>query len=101
MINIDKFKAVNDKYGHPVGDKGIKKVADTISTQLNENDLFGRLGGEEFAIITISDNQNKVLQQVEAIRTAVAGEVVIIDETHEVTCTISCGVSNKTAQCVP
>lgn len=51
MLDIDHFKSVNDRYGHQTGDDVIKAVASTCKKQLRAGDLFGRLGGEEFAII--------------------------------------------------
>lgn len=51
MIDVDNFKKVNDTYGHQVGDKILKLLTKNISLNLNEDDIFGRIGGEEFAII--------------------------------------------------
>lgn len=51
MLDIDHFKQVNDTWGHAVGDEVLRGVADSIRHCLRENDVFGRLGGEEFAIL--------------------------------------------------
>ena len=51
MIDIDKFKNVNDLYGHDVGDKVICDVVNTLNAQLRASDLMSRFGGEEFCII--------------------------------------------------
>jgi len=51
MIDIDKFKLVNDTYGHSTGDIVIQKIVHTIDEFLDDDFVFGRLGGEEFAII--------------------------------------------------
>lgn len=51
MIDIDKFKNVNDLYGHDVGDKVICDVVNTLNAQLRSSDLMSRFGGEEFCII--------------------------------------------------
>ena len=51
MIDLDHFKQVNDQYGHPVGDKVLKELAETIVRNKRDNDIFGRLGGEEFALL--------------------------------------------------
>ena len=50
MIDINKFKQINDNYGHPVGDQIIIQVASIIKANLQENDIAGRVGGDEFAI---------------------------------------------------
>lgn len=51
MFDLDKFKAINDRFGHAVGDEVIARFAATISSSLRDTDLVGRLGGEEFAAI--------------------------------------------------
>ena len=51
MIDLDDFKAVNDSYGHPVGDEVIKNVSRLLAQRLRQSDTVGRYGGEEFAII--------------------------------------------------
>jgi diguanylate cyclase (GGDEF)-like protein len=51
MLDVDHFKEVNDKYGHPVGDKVLKELAETLLRNKRDTDLFGRLGGEEFALL--------------------------------------------------
>lgn len=51
MLDIDHFKKVNDKYGHSMGDKVLKKLSELLLTRLRKTDYVGRYGGEEFAII--------------------------------------------------
>ena len=51
MIDLDRFKAVNDTLGHFVGDQLLARVSDRLKQQLGENELCGRLGGDEFAIV--------------------------------------------------
>jgi len=51
MLDLDYFKDINDTYGHDAGDEVLRAVAQRVSTQLRETDFFGRLGGEEFAIL--------------------------------------------------
>lgn len=51
MIDVDHFKIINDTFGHPVGDKILVGVVDTIKSKLRKFDYFGRWGGEEFMII--------------------------------------------------
>ena len=51
MIDIDKFKSINDQYGHPVGDRVIKSLARLIKERLRSTDIGGRYGGEEFIMI--------------------------------------------------
>lgn len=51
MIDIDRFKEVNDTYGHPVGDRVIKGLARLLQQRLRKTDVVGRFGGEEFALL--------------------------------------------------
>ncbi len=51
FIDIDKFKNVNDKYGHNVGDKILQLIARTVNSNIRTNDIFGRWGGEEFLLL--------------------------------------------------
>lgn len=51
MVDLDHFKGVNDRYGHPVGDTVLRSVCDIAAGGLRTTDFIGRLGGEEFAII--------------------------------------------------
>jgi diguanylate cyclase (GGDEF)-like protein len=51
MIDIDHFKKVNDKYGHSIGDAVLVQFAEFVSSIVRQEDLFGRLGGEEFAVL--------------------------------------------------
>ena len=49
MFDLDQFKRINDRYGHHVGDEVLTAFCDVATTYLRPNDLFGRIGGEEFA----------------------------------------------------
>ena len=64
MIDLDRFKAVNDTLGHPVGDRLLARVADRLRSIMTDNELCGRLGGDEFAIV-IKDASNP--QYMEAL----------------------------------
>jgi diguanylate cyclase (GGDEF)-like protein/PAS domain S-box-containing protein len=59
MLDLDRFKAVNDTLGHPVGDRLLARVSDRLRSIMTENELCGRLGGDEFAIVVndASDTQ--------------------------------------------
>ncbi len=93
MIDIDKFKAINDSYGHAIGDKVIKKVTQVISEHLNDNDIFGRLGGEEFAIVCCIKSIDIIQERVELIRKNIKDILLKTVNNHEVRCTISSGIA--------
>jgi len=62
MFDIDHFKNINDKYGHPVGDIVLKELCDTVSKSIRPTDMFYRVGGEEFAIFSFSNTYEKELE---------------------------------------
>jgi diguanylate cyclase (GGDEF)-like protein/PAS domain S-box-containing protein len=51
MIDLDRFKAVNDTLGHPVGDRLLGRVAERLALLMTDNEIIGRLGGDEFAVV--------------------------------------------------
>ncbi|MEV0901502.1 diguanylate cyclase [Actinoplanes sp. NPDC049802] len=78
MLDIDKFKAINDTYGHGVGDEVIRAVATRIRGRLRHSDVLGRYGGEEFAAV-LPDHDGHAVELAERIRQAVAGDPI---DTH-------------------
>ena len=68
MIDLDRFKAVNDSLGHLVGDQLLARVSERLKEQMTENELCGRLGGDEFAIVIRDasniDHVNRIAEQV-------------------------------------
>ncbi len=72
MLDIDHFKRINDEHGHDAGDRALRAFADVIQKNLREIDIFGRLGGEEFAIVLPVTTQSGAASAAERIRSAVA-----------------------------
>ena len=89
MIDIDKFKQVNDRWGHDIGDKVIKEVANRINERLRESDHLARWGGEEFLVIAPHSSNKASLEQ--AIRICKEVNSIPIDPVGVVS--ISVGVS--------
>lgn len=71
IFDIDHFKAVNDRYGHPVGDYVLQTVAAEITRQRRDNDLFARYGGEEFILFMSELDRQELMQIGERLRRAV------------------------------
>jgi diguanylate cyclase (GGDEF)-like protein len=72
LLDVDHFKAVNDRYGHPHGDEVLLGVADAIRASVRLGDLVGRTGGEEFAVLLPGTTLDGALVVAERIRTAIA-----------------------------
>jgi diguanylate cyclase (GGDEF)-like protein len=92
MLDIDKFKWYNDKYGHATGDIVLKTIASTINGMLHVGDVAARYGGEEMAILLAGANKKKGAQIAELIRKKIeAKSITVRRQTHSVT--VSIGVS--------
>ena len=77
MLDIDRFKAVNDTYGHLLGDQVIKEIAHALNTLLRDYDLAGRFGGEEFSLLLPQTRAVDALRIAERIRSAISGLCII------------------------
>lgn len=97
MLDIDHFKAVNDTHGHHVGDDVIKTLARTCVDHLRRSDIFGRLGGEEFAVILPDTPVSDAMAAAEKLRAATEALRVPLPDGGSLTLTISIGVSRLTA----
>lgn len=71
ILDIDYFKAVNDNYGHPVGDKVLRQVSDILGENLRQSDALGRWGGEEFLILLPQVNIAAATNVAEKLRQAI------------------------------
>ena len=60
VMDIDRFKLINDTYGHPAGDEALRLIAKTISVHLREGDIFGRFGGDEFILLAPNTSENEI-----------------------------------------
>lgn len=95
IIDVDSFKQINDRLGHPGGDSILKRVSALISSNLRQQDSLARIGGDEFAIILPDTNQRDAVRVMERIRQAVEEKGSINHKTtihHKVT--ISVGLAS-------
>ena len=95
MMDIDKFKKINDTYGHHVGDQVIKAVTRVIGENIDEGSVFGRLGGEEFAVVCRHPDQESVVEKLELIREKIEQLEVMSESGELIRCTISEGIAKS------
>ncbi|EGV32354.1 response regulator receiver modulated diguanylate cyclase [Thiorhodococcus drewsii AZ1] len=93
MIDVDHFKRINDAYGHQVGDAVLRQIASTIETTLPQGALFGRLGGEEFALLVRVRDAEEAMVYADRLRECVASIDLAQVEGSGLRCTISIGLS--------
>jgi len=94
MFDVDRFKSINDSYGHPVGDTVLETLANHCQESLRSFDIIGRIGGEEFAVLLPDTPQEGALEIAERLRRSV--ETLTYEETGGITpppVTISVGVA--------
>jgi diguanylate cyclase (GGDEF)-like protein len=94
MLDVDYFKRLNDRHGHAAGDEVLKQVVGTVARLLPPQSIFGRLGGEEFAIVGVRKDLQGIMDAVEALRQAIQ-DLSIVRSGQHISCTISAGVSLK------
>ena len=92
LLDLDHFKKINDTKGHSVGDQVLKAVADRITRTLREEQMVGRIGGEEFVILLPDTTTQQALSAVERVRKAV-GDTPIETAAGPVRVTVSGGVA--------
>ncbi|WP_432459271.1 diguanylate cyclase [Agarivorans sp. QJM3NY_25] len=97
MLDIDKFKSINDLLGHKSGDQAIKHVTDICSKEIRTVDYIGRLGGEEFAIILSNTCLQQALEMAERLRRKISNSPCVV-ENYTVHVTVSIGLSQIEVQ---
>jgi diguanylate cyclase (GGDEF)-like protein len=96
ILDIDNFKAVNDAHGHAAGDRALAHFSSIVSQGIRRGDIFGRLGGEEFAILFPDTLKADALALVNSLRLHLAASTVPVPH-GEVSCTFSAGVDEYQA----
>jgi len=92
IIDVDHFKAINDTYGHTVGDKVLQQVAAQLRDGIRSPDIIGRYGGEEFIIILPNSGLDAAGEQAARLCKIMSSEPLHIKE-HSIPVTISVGVA--------
>jgi diguanylate cyclase (GGDEF)-like protein len=94
MIDIDNFKKLNDTYGHQAGDKALQLLTREVEKELEAADIFGRLGGEEFALCTFSCCEKTIIKKIEKIRQNIQ-DITFEHENEKINFTASLGLVKK------
>ena len=93
LLDIDHFKSLNDRYGHPFGDQVLRRVGELLNASVYETDFVARYGGEEFTLIMPRAQPEGAVRKAEAIRAALSQERFSIAlETVQVT--VSIGIAH-------
>lgn len=98
LLDIDHFKQVNDRHGHPAGDEVLRRIAHTIRQRLRVQDMAGRFGGEEFLVLLPDTAPEGGLTLAEALREEIAATAITIgDKVLHVTASVGlCGTEEST-----
>lgn len=92
MLDVDRFKLINDEHGHAIGDEVLVTLSERISELLRRDDLFGRIGGEEFAILASGLTQPAALALAERLREGCARLRVPVGGREPLVLTVSIGL---------
>lgn len=92
MIDIDRFKSINDTYGHPVGDQVLLALSRVLQQRLRNSDVVGRYGGEEFAIILLNVTSERATQLIDELRQDF-NRLVFHSGSDEFSCSFSAGIA--------
>lgn len=101
MFDIDKFKQINDTYGHQIGDAVIKAVGAAVTAEIRAEDLGARYGGDEFCIMFEGTNAIGAVQCLERIKSRVENTPFFANDGRRFSVTVSFGVSDLAEKSVP
>ena len=89
LLDLDKFKRINDEHGHPTGDRALVHISQQIRKHLMSDELFGRLGGEEFLIMLTDTKPSEVRERVEELHYAISSTVFLSESKKPLNVTAS------------
>lgn len=95
LLDIDHFKRVNDLYGHLIGDECLKELCQRVRATVRTDDLFARIGGEEFALVLSETGREEALLVAERVRARIEAEPFAVARRLEVPLTVSIGVAHS------
>ncbi|ACI56316.1 diguanylate cyclase (GGDEF)-like protein [Rhizobium leguminosarum] len=96
IFDVDRFKAINDRFGHGCGDAVITAVSAMLISAFDEMSVVARLGGEEFGVIISGEPLEARMERIEGVRARIAGGAIAA-EGHDIRITVSGGVADLAA----
>lgn len=97
MCDVDSFKSINDTYGHAVGDEVLREVGQVLRKSARKEDIVGRLGGEEFAVLLPTSSHQEAYECAERLRTAFAANTFAgLPRTEQLTASFGVGTLKST-----
>lgn len=93
MLDLDHFKSVNDRYGHPGGDLVLVETASRILKTLRQVDRAARIGGEEMAVLLVELSHVEALEVAQRIAEAIRGRPIVLEDGQQLVVTTSVGVA--------
>jgi diguanylate cyclase (GGDEF)-like protein len=94
MLDIDHFKAVNDRFGHHIGDRALQRIVQSVRTYVRDTDWVARWGGEEFVVLLPATGHDQAVQIAERLRLAIARTPLVVSETVAVSLQVSIGITS-------
>jgi diguanylate cyclase (GGDEF)-like protein len=94
VMDIDHFKRINDTFGHPAGDTVLRELVKSCTSNLRKSDIFGRIGGEEFAVLLVETQAEAALEVADRLRQRLAEKKTTVDGGIPINFTVSIGVAH-------
>jgi len=101
MFDLDKFKEINDKYGHLAGDKILKKMAETLRSAIRTSDIAYRFGGEEFTVLLPGATTEEAQMRAEEIRKKIEWELTSFAQKQSINRPITASIGCASASMIP
>lgn len=93
MVDVDHFKTVNDRHGHPAGDFVLREIARRMSVRVRNVDRVARFGGEEFAIVLVQTDRHGAMETAQRLCSAIQREPILTPQNIAVNVSISVGLA--------